>query len=158
METTTIIGVLTRPLKINDDKRGSLIELFRNDWWKYHVHMIYISVTQPGQERGPHEHVRQTDMMAFVGPGVLRLRLADNRKKSKTYGIEINTMVDQQNPSLWVIPPGVIHGYRCISDIPAMMVNFPDALYMGPFGKEEVDEIRHEKTGLTLTSPFWIKK
>jgi dTDP-4-dehydrorhamnose 3,5-epimerase len=43
-----------------------------------------------------------------------------------------------------VVPPGVVHGYKNISDRDGMVLNYPDKLYKGWGKKEEVDEIRHE--------------
>ena len=48
--------------------------------------MAYVSVTKPGVIRGPHEHVNQTDMFVFVGPGEFELHLWDRRESSPTKG------------------------------------------------------------------------
>ena len=63
-----IDGVVMRPLKVFNDSRGWLVELFRQDelmqeWWPV---MTYVSQTLPGVTRGPHEHVDQTDGFAFL--------------------------------------------------------------------------------------------
>jgi len=50
----------------------------------------------------------------------------------------------QDNPSLIVVPPGVVHGYKNIGPEPGMVVNFPDKLYKGIGRREDVDEIRYE--------------
>jgi hypothetical protein len=46
-----------------------------------------------------------------------------------------------------------VHGYKCISDVPAYSINLPDKLYKGKDKSEEVDEIRWEKDE---NSPFKI--
>jgi len=43
------------------------------------------------------------------------------------------------------VPPGVVHGYKCVSDTSAYCINFPDKLYKGEDKKEEMDEIRWEQ-------------
>ncbi len=53
-----------------------------------------------------------------------------------------------------IIPPGVVHGYKCISQTPAWSINLPDKLYKGPGKSEEIDEIRWE---LMKNSPFKIE-
>jgi len=43
-----------------------------------------------------------------------------------------------------IVPPGVVHAYRNVSDEPGWVFNFPNRLYRGPGRSEPVDEIRHE--------------
>ena len=47
-------------------------------------------------------------------------------------------------PRAVVVPPGIVHGYQCISDYPGVVLNAPDTLYAGPGRMYPVDEIRHE--------------
>src|SRR6266446_3594277 len=82
-----IDGVLWKPLRKFPDPRGWLCELFRNDELpaEFHPAMAYLSVTEPGVARGPHEHVEQADYFCFLGPSNFKVYLWDNRRKSKTY-------------------------------------------------------------------------
>ena len=82
-----IEGVLWRPLKRFHDHRGWLCELFRHDDLpaEFHPVMAYISATEPGVARGPHEHVDQADYFTFIGPSNFKMYLWDNRSQSKTY-------------------------------------------------------------------------
>jgi len=48
--------------------------------------MSYISQTEPGIIRGPHEHKDQADLFCFIGPSTFRLYLWDARKGSPTFG------------------------------------------------------------------------
>ena len=50
----------------------------------------------------------------------------------------------ENNPVLAIVPPGVVHAYKCISDENAWCINLPDKLYKCEGKKEEVDEIRWE--------------
>ncbi|HHV83194.1 MAG TPA: dTDP-4-dehydrorhamnose 3,5-epimerase, partial [Tepidanaerobacter syntrophicus] len=51
----------------------------------------------------------------------------------------------EDNPLTVVVPPGVVHGYKNVSKTTrGMVLNYPDKLFMGWGGKEEVDEIRYE--------------
>jgi dTDP-4-dehydrorhamnose 3,5-epimerase len=95
--------------------------------------------------RGPHVHVAQSDCFVFLGPGSFRLYLWDRREKSATNGEKLEIELGESNPSLVIVPPGVVHGYKCISDVPALSINLPDKLYKGINKAEEVDEIRWEK-------------
>jgi dTDP-4-dehydrorhamnose 3,5-epimerase len=58
-----IDGIHPRRLKVHQDARGWLAELFRQDeiaeeLWPV---MAYVSQTAPGIVRGPHEHRDQSD-------------------------------------------------------------------------------------------------
>jgi dTDP-4-dehydrorhamnose 3,5-epimerase len=43
-----------------------------------------------------------------------------------------------------LIPPGVVHAYKNVSEVPGLVVNFPNRLYAGEGRKGPVDEIRYE--------------
>jgi len=140
-----IHGVIIKPLIKNIDPRGSLTEIFRRDELDFDPLMSYVSLTNPGIVRGPHEHAVQSDCFVFLGPGNFRLYLWDRREKSPTNGEALEIEVGEGNPSLVIVPPGVVHGYKCISDVPALSINLPDKLYKGINKAQEVDEIRWEK-------------
>ena len=106
--------------------------------------MSYVSETLPGVTRGPHEHREQTDVFIFLGPGAFRVFLWDAREKSATFGEKVVLEAGAGNPTRIIIPPGVVHAYRCVSDVPGWCINLPDRLYAGRGKQEPVDEIRHE--------------
>ena len=144
-----IEGVLIRPLKFYHDQRGWLAELFRQDevaqdCWPV---MTYVSQTLPGVTRGPHEHVDQTDGFAFIGPSDFRLFLWDIRQNSPTRGRRKVAVLGATNPTTVWVPPGVVHAYRNIGNIPGLVFNAPNRLYAGWGKKQPVDEIRHEDAG-----------
>lgn len=151
----SIDDVMFRPLKRFHDARGWLVELFREDELDEAVHpvMAYVSETLPGVARGPHEHVDQTDYFAFVGPGDFRLYLWDARPDSPTFENRLTIVVGESNAQAVVIPPGVVHAYKNISDKPGWVFNGPNRLYAGEGKKEPVDEIRHEDDP---TGPFQL--
>lgn len=143
-----IADVMLRPLKFFHDARGWLVELFRQDelrqeWWPV---MTYVSQTLPGVIRGPHEHVDQTDGFAFIGPSDFKLYLWDVRPASGSRGRRVAVIVGASNPTAVWIPPGVVHAYRNIGDVPGLVFNGPNRLYAGWAKREPVDEIRHEDT------------
>jgi dTDP-4-dehydrorhamnose 3,5-epimerase len=141
-----IQGVVLRPLKRFCDQRGWLVELFREDDLDeaYHPAMAYVSETLPGVVRGPHEHTEQADYFAFVGPGDFRLYLWDARTDSPTYGHRSLLVAGESAPQAVIVPAGVVHGYKNISDKPGWVFNAPNRLYAGRGKREPVDEIRHE--------------
>lgn len=148
-----ISGVILRPLSRHADARGWLVELYREDELPESLHpvMAYVSQTLPGVARGPHEHLHQTDTFAFIGPGDFELLLWDARPQSPTYGTHSRTVCGQSHPCSVTIPPGVVHAYRNISDVPGWVFNAPNRLYAGHGKREPVDEIRHE---LAADSPY----
>lgn len=148
-----IDGVVIKKLTKFEDSRGWLAEFFREDEIEHRPAMAYASETNPGIARGPHEHKEQTDGFVFIGPGKFRVYLWDNRKNSPTFGERMEFEVGGEEVNLVFVPPGIVHGYKCISEIPALCINLPDKLYRGVGKKEEVDEIRWESDP---NSPFKI--
>jgi dTDP-4-dehydrorhamnose 3,5-epimerase len=106
--------------------------------------MTYVSSTLPGVTRGPHEHSDQTDGFAFPGPSDFRLFLWDTRPDSPTHGRRWVGTVGTSNPVAVWIPPGVVHAYRNVGDVPGLVFNAPNRLFAGWGKKDPVDEIRHE--------------
>ena len=144
-----IKGVIIKKLNKYKDDRGWLAEIYREDEDGYHPAMSYVSVTNPGVVRGPHEHIKQSDCFVFIGPGDFELHLWERRlSRAKTSdskrGEYIKLEVGEKNPTIVIVPPGVVHGYKCVSDCPAYCINLPDKLYKGKNKKQEVDEIRWE--------------
>jgi len=148
-----IHGVIIKQLAKNQDERGWLAEIFRRDELDFDPVMAYLSWTNPGIIRGPHEHALQADCFVFCGPGNFRLYLWDRREKSTTNGESFELEVGEDNPTLVVVPPGVVHGYKCISSVPALSLNFPDKLHKGVNKAQTVDEIRWESQS---DSPYKI--
>jgi dTDP-4-dehydrorhamnose 3,5-epimerase len=141
-----IEGVVVTPFRKFQDKRGWLMEAFRHDELPQASQpaMAYLSLTVPGVIRGPHEHVDQTDLFAWVGPGEFRLSLWDNRPESATYGNRMELAMGASHPGSVLVPPGVVHGYRCLGPEAGLVLNCPNRLFMGEGKREPVDEIRHE--------------
>lgn len=139
-----IKDVIVKELKKYEDQRGWLAEIYRNDEGGYQPVMGYVSLTNEGVVRGPHEHVYQSDCFVFVGPGTFELHLWDRREGSETYGEYIKAEVGEANPAMVIVPPGVVHGYKCVKG-PAYSINLPDKLYKGVNKAEEIDEVRWEE-------------
>ncbi len=141
-----IDGVAFTRLSRIRDARGWLMELFRQDELaaSHHPQMGYISETRPGVVRGPHEHVEQTDLFVFAGPGEFRLYLWDARPGSATYGRYLAVELGERRPCAVLVPPGVVHAYKNIGSRPGWVFNLPNRLYRGEGRRQAADEIRHE--------------
>jgi len=150
--TGEIEGVLVRPLRAFADQRGWLTELFRNDSLEpdFHPVMAYISATKPGITRGPHEHEDQADYFCFLGPSNFRLRMWDNRRDSPTRNHVMTLVAGSNNPTVILVPAGVVHAYQNLGDVDGIVINCPNRLYAGEGGRGPVDEIRHEKDPNTI--------
>jgi dTDP-4-dehydrorhamnose 3,5-epimerase len=141
-----IEGVLIRDLVKYSDERGWLMEIFREDELEQQFRPVmgYISFTQPGVARGPHEHADQADNFCFLGPSNFRIYLWDNRRDSPTYNRKQVVSAGEGEAKSVVIPAGVVHAYKNIGPVPGMVVNCPNRLFAGAGKREPVDEIRHE--------------
>lgn len=146
MTTCEIEGVIIKELSRHSDQRGWLVELFRRDELEdgnFPV-MSYLSMTAPGQVRGPHEHKNQTDLFCFTGPSNFRIHLWDNRRESPTFGRKCTLEAGQDNRLMIIIPPGVVHAYQNIGACEGLVFNAPNRLYAGEGKNQPVDEIRYE--------------
>jgi dTDP-4-dehydrorhamnose 3,5-epimerase len=141
-----VAGVLWKPLQQYTDARGWLVELFRHDNLPadYHPVMAYVSMTQPGIARGPHEHWDQADYFCFLGPSTFKMHLWDIRVDSPSYGRMQVELVGASRPMALVVPAGVVHAYRNVGSEQGLVFNAANRLYKGWDRAEPVDEIRHE--------------
>src|SRR5689334_7415086 len=137
-----IHDVVWKPLRKYHDARGWLCELFRHDEVPAEFHPVrgYVSVTEPGVARGPHEHVDQADYFCFLGPSNFKIFLWDNRPASPTYRAYQTDTVGADKPMAVIVPVGVVHAYRNVGAEPGVVFNCPNRLYKGPGRKETVDE------------------
>jgi len=124
-----IDGVKVKKLAVHPDERGRLMEMFRSDdpfFEKFG--QVYVTATYPGVVKAWHKHEKQADNMACVF-GMVKLALCDARKDSPTRG-EVNQFyMGIHNPLLVHIPPGVYHGWLCISETESIVVNCPTEKY-----------------------------
>jgi len=124
-----IDGVKVKKLKVIPDERGRLMEILRaDDEFFEKFGQVYLTTAYPGVVKGWHYHKEQADNMAVV-EGMMKIVLYDGRKKSETYG-EINEIIAGiHNPVLVHIPAFVCHGFKCISENEALVVNIPTEVY-----------------------------
>jgi dTDP-4-dehydrorhamnose 3,5-epimerase len=124
-----IHGVKIKPLKIIPDERGRLMEMLRSDediFVKFG--QIYMTTAYPGVVKGWHYHKKQMDNFVVVR-GMMKVVLYDNRPDSLTRGEVNEFFMGDYNPILLSIPNLVIHGFKCISDREAIVINCPTEVY-----------------------------
>lgn len=124
-----IEGVKTKPLRVIPDERGRLMEILRADenlFLKFG--QAYMTTTYPGVVKAWHKHEKQTDNVACV-QGMIKLALYDPREDSPTFK-EVNEFyIGIHNPMLVQIPPDIYHGWMCVGEEEAIIVNIPTEVY-----------------------------
>ena len=133
-----IDGVKVKNLKVIPDERGRLMEILREDESLFsRFGQVYMTTTYPGIVKAWHKHKKQIDNVACV-QGMIKLALYDSREDSPTFK-EVNEFyLGIHNPMLVQIPPGVYHGWMCVSQEEAIIVNIPTEVY----NYQEPDEQR----------------
>ena len=133
-----IKGVEVKKLKIIPDDRGRLMEILRSDepiFKKFG--QVYMTTAFPGVVKAWHYHKLQDDHFTCIS-GVMRLALYDDRKDSSTYKEVNDFIVSLDNPVLVKIPKLVYHGFKCVSDKEAVVINVPTL----PYNYKTPDEYR----------------
>lgn len=124
-----IDGVKTKELKIHIDERGRLMEMLRRDDDIFsELGQVYMTTTNPGVVKAWHLHKKQTDNVVCV-KGTIKLALFDGREGSPSKGKIGEFVIGEHKPLLVQIPPGVYHGWMCVSDSEAIVINCPTELY-----------------------------
>ena len=133
-----IKDVQVKKLKLIPDERGRLMEILRSDEEIFQTFgQVYMTTAYPGVVKAWHYHKKQDDYFTCIS-GTMRLALYDARKDSPTYK-EINDFtISLDNPILVKIPKFVYHGFKCIGDREAIVINIPTL----PYNPDAPDEYR----------------
>jgi len=124
-----IDGVKVKKLRLLPDERGRLMEILRrDDEFFEQFGQVYMTTTYPGVVKGWHYHKLQNDNMTVI-KGMAKIVLYDDREGSPTKGAVNEFFVGEHNPMLVHIPKLVWHGFKCISENEAIMVNVPTDVY-----------------------------
>jgi len=124
-----IYGVNIKKLKVIADERGRLMEILRaDDVFFKKFGQVYMTTAYPGVVKGWHYHKKQDDNMAVV-KGMMKIVLYDSRHESATFGEVNEIFAGVYNPVLVHIPPLVYHGFKCISEEEAIVINTPTEVY-----------------------------
>lgn len=133
-----IDAVKVKKLKVICDERGRLMEMLRNDDDTFiQFGQIYMTTAYPGVVKGWHYHKKQYDNFVVV-KGMMKVVLYDSRDGSPTKGEVNEFFMGEHNQILLQIPPYVYHGFKCISEEEAIVVNCPTEAYQ----YTEPDEFR----------------
>ena len=133
-----IKGVKIKKLKVIPDERGRLMEILRCDEEIFKKFgQIYMTTNYPGVVKAWHYHKKQTDNVCCL-KGMIKIALYDAREGSPTKGELNEFFVGEHNPCLVVIPNGVYHGWKCISETESIVISAPTE----PYNYKEPDEYR----------------
>ncbi len=137
-DSRRIDGVIVQPLRVIPDERGRLMEILRcDDTFFSGFGQVYLTTVYPGVVKAWHYHRSQEDRFTCVR-GMVKAVLYDDRESSPTRGIVNEIYVGEHNPCLIIIPPGVHHGWKCVSDYEAYVINVPSH----PYNRTDPDEFR----------------
>ena len=90
---------------------------------------VYLTAAYPGVVKAWHYHKKQWDHFVCVR-GMAKVVLFDSREQSRTRN-EINEFfLGDHHPILLQIPPLVYHGFKCVSDGEAIIINCPTECYV----------------------------
>ncbi|TES92691.1 MAG: dTDP-4-dehydrorhamnose 3,5-epimerase [Candidatus Cloacimonadota bacterium] len=149
-----IDGVSIKKLKVIPDERGRLMEILRNDDEIYKKFgQVYMTTAYPGVVKGWHYHKIQSDNMCVV-KGTMKIVLYDSRDNSPTKG-EVNEFFPGiHKPILIHIPVFVYHGFKCIGEEEAIVVNVPTERY----NYDNPDEYRIEPHSIDVPYDWGLKE
>jgi dTDP-4-dehydrorhamnose 3,5-epimerase len=137
-DSRSIDGVSVHQLKVIPDERGRLMEIMRRDDSFYTgFGQVYLTTVFPGVVKAWHFHRNQEDRFTCVR-GMVKAVLYDDREGSPTRGIINEIYVGEHNPCLIIIPAGVHHGWKCVSEYEAYVINVPSE----PYNRTDPDEYR----------------
>ncbi|MGD0461554.1 MAG: dTDP-4-dehydrorhamnose 3,5-epimerase [Tepidisphaeraceae bacterium] len=127
---TGIDGAKLTKLTLWQDERGAFLEAFRASWFADRQRWVQWNVSRSSGSvvRGLHFHKLQTDYWIVLA-GKLQVALVDLRPKSPTYKAAKCLSLDSAEPEGLYIPPGILHGYKVMSE--ATMMYLVDVEYTG---------------------------
>jgi dTDP-4-dehydrorhamnose 3,5-epimerase len=133
-----IDGAKVKKLRSIPDERGRLMEVLRADDPEFiKFGQVYVTTAYPGVTKAWHYHKKQTDNFCCI-KGMMKVVLYDDREGSPTMGEVNEFFMGEHNEILLQIPPFVWHGFKCISDTEAMVMNCSTE----PYNAASPDEFR----------------
>jgi dTDP-4-dehydrorhamnose 3,5-epimerase len=133
-----IQGVHVKKLNVIADERGRLMEILRcDDACFEQFGQMYMTTNYPGVVKAWHFHKLQTDNVCCL-KGMIKIVLYDAREGSETKGETNEFFIGDHNPMLVTIPPGIYHGWKCISNEESIVISAPTE----PYNYQQPDEYR----------------
>lgn len=98
---------------------------------------VYLTTAYPQVTKAWHYHLKQEDNFCVVR-GMMKVVCYDDRKGSPTRGMVNEFFLGDHSPIVVKIPPGVFHGFKCISEVEAIVIN----TVTQPYNPKDPDEFR----------------
>ena len=147
-----IDGVVIKELVTHADERGFFRELIRvtDDFFKEGFGQLSHSLVYPGVIKAWHAHKIQ-GQWNYIAGGLIRVALYDFRPNSSSYRKTMEFLAgENQSAHVYYFPPGVLHGYKCISG-PMHIIYVTSGVY------DLADEIRIPQDEMSIGYD-WIKE
>jgi UDP-2-acetamido-2,6-beta-L-arabino-hexul-4-ose reductase len=111
--------VIKEPVAVHADERGFVFEpmAFEPLSRQRNIHVV---VTLPGFIRGNHYHRRAVEIVAVLGPALVRFR-EDESVEDVTIG--------EGEAVRFTFPPGVAHAIQNTGDRPSLLIAFADSVH-----------------------------
>ena len=133
-----IDGVRKKDLRVIADERGRLMEMLRcYEPIFARFGQVYLTTNYPQVVKAWHLHKEQVDNVCCV-KGMIKLVLYDARQDSSTHGEIDEFFIGDFHPALIAIPPGIYHGWKCISTDESLVISIPTE----PYNYSSPDEYR----------------
>jgi dTDP-4-dehydrorhamnose 3,5-epimerase len=143
MQKAMIKGVVLKDLVTHTDERGFFREIIRvtEDFFAAGFGQLSHSLVYPGVIKAWHAHRQQTQW-TYVACGLFKVALHDGRSESPAYRQTMEFLASDNQPArVYCFPPGVMHGYCCISG-PAHVVYVTSGVY----NLDDEVRIQHDDT------------
>lgn len=140
-----IEGVVVKRLVTHADDRGYFREVVRgtDEFFVAGFGQCSHSLVHPGVVKAWHGHHHQTQW-TYVACGLVRVAIHDCRPASPSFRQTDELLIgDHQPVCVYSLPPGVVHGYRCLAG-PAHVFYLTSGTY------DPADELRlpYDDTGI----------
>jgi len=168
--STLPADVLLTQLQTHRDSRGSLTEIFRNEWFTSPRPLQWsANWTEPNVLRGVHAHTQHWDYLCVI-EGTVVVGLHDLRPAAPPARRSAIVTFTGNRPQVLSIPPGVAHGFyspersvyflgasgyydpsdhrRCCWDCPELGLNWPCATPILSRGDEHAPGYAQFRSGL----------
>ncbi|MEM5813331.1 MAG: dTDP-4-dehydrorhamnose 3,5-epimerase family protein [Candidatus Aenigmatarchaeota archaeon] len=121
-------GIKILELKKHVDERGSFMEVMRKDWKDFlegdEIVQANISINYPNIVKAWHKHERGQVDYFFVLRGCIKVCAYDEIRQ------ELDEIIlSEEKPQIVRIPGKYWHGFKVVSNIPAIVVYFTTKLY-----------------------------
>lgn len=131
-----IEGVIISPLKTFPDDRGYFREIARMEGGSLQpCAQVSATLSYPGIIKAFHYHNQQDDLW-YCASGMIQAVLYDRRPDSPTYKETQVITLGEQAPQTLFIPHGVVHGYKVLGNVSALVLYATSHVY------DPADELR----------------